>query len=358
MHTNKYLEKIAEYDWNNIPKDMGVGYGIAGAISPAIGVYMGLRDSNERIQRLKADAGYRLGLQSHLDEVDTILSGNRKVLKVLPAIMASSGAIVGGAGYMAGRSIRDRALQKSAAYGREDDPERLRRDSGLIFGVAGTAIGGLMTSQQLEAQRNAASLSRNIALGSLPGDISRVETVDIPKLQQAHATAVEEAAKGATWRKAQRFLDHDVTVAKAKLDDAITNKETLKVQMNQKMSSQDFKRIEKELAKVNSKSYAAKTRAIGALKLGIPSFVVGSGAGMVFDAWRGDMNKKAEHHQDDVATTSLINKITNPISWAAKIDLAGNTSTRVAALALNTLAREVSKSDEHHNIPGTIQYRV
>jgi len=183
MHTNKYLEKIAEYDWNNAPKDMGIGYGIAGVISPAIGAYMGLRDNNEKIRRLKADAGYKLGLQSHLDEVDTILSRNRKVLKILPAIMASSGAIVGGVGYMAGKNIRDRQLSK-------------------------------------------------------------------------------------------------------------------------------------------------------------------------------DLNKQAEHPSDDVATTTLINKITNPISWAAKIDLAGNTSTRVAALALNTLAREASKSDEHHNIPGPIQYRV
>ena len=183
MHTNKYLEKIAEYDWNNAPKDMGIGYGIAGVISPAIGAYMGLRDNNEKIRRLKADAGYKLGLQSHLDEVDTILSRNRKVLKILPAIMASSGAIVGGVGYMAGKNIRDRQLSK-------------------------------------------------------------------------------------------------------------------------------------------------------------------------------DLNKQAEHPSDDVATATLINKITNPISWAAKIDLAGNTSTRVAALALNTLAREASKSDEHHNIPGPIQYRV
>lgn len=82
------------------------------------------------------------------------------------------------------------------------------------------------------------------------------------------------------------------------------------------------------------------------------------GMGMVRDAWRKDLNKQAEHPSDDVATATLINKITNPISWAAKIDLAGNTSTRVAALALNALAREASKSDEHHNIPGPIQHRV
>lgn len=88
------------------------------------------------------------------------------------------------------------------------------------------------------------------------------------------------------------------------------------------------------------------------------SLGIGYGMGMVGDAWRKDLNKQAEHPSDDVGTTTLINKITNPISWAAKIDLAGNTSTRVAALALNTLAREASKSDEHHNIPGPIQYRV
>lgn len=137
MHINKYLEKMAEYDWNNAPKDMGIGYGIAGAISPAIGVYMGLRDSDERIRRLKADAGYKLGLQSHLDEVDTILSRNRKVLKILPAIMASSGAVVGGAGYMAGRSMRDRQLGKEASFDTSDDPEALRKSLGLGYGLAG-----------------------------------------------------------------------------------------------------------------------------------------------------------------------------------------------------------------------------
>lgn len=67
------------------------------------------------------------------------------------------------------------------------------------------------------------------------------------------------------------------------------------------------------------------------------------GVGMVTDARRGDFNKKAsEIPHEDVAVHTLLNKITNPISWAAKIDLSGNTSTRVAALALNTLAREVN----------------
>lgn len=62
------------------------------------------------------------------------------------------------------------------------------------------------------------------------------------------------------------------------------------------------------------------------------------------DARRGDFNKKAsEIPHEDVAVHTLLNKITNPISWAAKIDLSGNTSTRVAALALNTLAREANR---------------
>jgi len=55
------------------------------------------------------------------------------------------------------------------------------------------------------------------------------------------------------------------------------------------------------------------------------------------------LEKIAEHHPDDAAAVTLINKVTNPISWAAKIDLYGNTSTRVAALALNTLIREANK---------------
>lgn len=170
-----------------------------------------------------------------------------------------------------------------------------------------------------------------------------MENTDIPRLQQAHEAAVGEADKGATWRKAQRFLDHDVAIAKSKLDNAIAHKESLKAQLHEVTNSDNFKTLERELARVNSKRYAAKTMALQGLKLGVPGFMVGSGAGMVFDAWRGDMNKKAEHHQEDVAAAALINKVTNPISWAAKIDLAGNTSTRVAALALNTLVREATK---------------
>lgn len=250
-------------------------------------------------------------------------------------------------------------LEKIAEYGTNDDPERLRKSLGLGYGLAGVAIGaGFNAPQQVASQRNLAKISRDARLGTLPSSIAQMEDIDIPRLQQAHEAAVGEADKGATWRKAQRFLDHDVAVAKSKLDNAIAHKESLKAQLHEVTNSDSFKTLERELARVNSKRYAAKTMALQGLKLGIPGFVIGSGMGMVGDAWRKDLNKQAEHPSDDVATTTLINKITNPISWAAKIDLAGNTSTRVAALALNTLAREASKSDEYHNIPGPIQHRV
>lgn len=250
-------------------------------------------------------------------------------------------------------------LEKIASLDTNDDPEKLRKSLGLGYGLAGVAIGGGFNApQQVASQRNIARISRDAKLGTLPSSIAQMEDIDIPRLQQAHEAAVGEADKGATWRKAQRFLDHDVAVAKSKLDNAIAHKESLKAQLHEVTNSDSFKTLERELARVNSKRYAAKTMALQGLKLGIPGFVIGSGMGMVGDAWRKDLNKQAEHPSDDVATTTLINKITNPISWAAKIDLAGNTSTRVAALALNTLAREASKSDEYHNIPGPIQHRV
>lgn len=344
MHTNKYLEKIAEYDWNDAPRDMGVGYGVAGAASSGIGAYLGLRENNEKIQRLKSDAGYRLGLQNHLDEVNDIVAHNKKMTKLLPIILASSGAIVGGAGYMAGRSLRDRALQKSASYMSKDDPERDRKALGLGYGVAGLAIGaGPMAGAEVIAHIDNLQLQKNMALGQIPHQIKTLSEATIPALEAQHAAAAQEAANGPTWRKAQRFLDHDVYKARAALEEAHAQRAALEEGLAKKVSSSDFKNLEANLQKATSKTYRAKVGAIKGLKWGLPAFIGGSGVGMVTDAWRGDFNKKAsEISHEDVAAHTLLNKITNPISWAAKIDLSGNTSTRVAALALNTLAREVN----------------
>lgn len=339
MNTNKYLEKIAEYDWNNAPRDMGVGYGVAGAASSGIGAYLGLRKNNEKIQRLKSDAGYRLGLQNHLDEVNDIVAHNKQMTKLLPIVLASSAAITGGAGYMAGRSVRDSRLQKSASYMSKDDPERDRKAFGLGYGIAGLAYGaGPVAGAEVTNRIDNLQLQKNIALGQIPHQIQTLKEATIPALEAQHAAAVQEAANGPTWRKAQRFLDHDVYKARVALEEAHAQRSALEESLAKKMSSSDFKNMETNLQKATSKIHRAKVGAIKGLKWGLPAFIGGSGVGMVTDAWRGDFNKQAD---EDVAAHTLLNKITNPISWAAKIDLAGNTSTRVAALALNTLAREV-----------------
>jgi len=69
---------------------------------------------------------------------------------------------------------------------------------------------------------------------------------------------------------------------------------------------------------------------------------VGAAVGGLAGLGIGLGKQASEISHEDVAAHTLLNKITNPISWAARIDLSGNTSTRVAALALNTLAREVN----------------
>jgi len=184
-------------------------------------------------------------------------------------------------------------LEKIASYGGSDDPEASRKTGGIVVGLSGLGIGaGPLSLQQIAAHREHATNARNNAIGATPYSILNLQEKDIPRLQQAHADAVEAAANGPTWRKAQRFLDHDVSVAKAKLDDAVAKKSALEADLAKTLSSDHFKKLQQHLDKVNSKKYAAKTMAWNAARLGLPAFVIGSGVGMVTDAWRGDFNDR------------------------------------------------------------------